>query len=139
MPTYEYICEACGHEFEQFQSIKADPITLCPTCGKEQVRRKISAGAGILFKGGGFYETDYRSAGYKESAKKDSEAGGAKGDGKSDGKSESKSESKSDAPAKSETKSEGKSTGSDAKPAAESAKPAAKSDSPSAKPSKSES
>ncbi|HEX8324589.1 MAG TPA: zinc ribbon domain-containing protein [Tepidisphaeraceae bacterium] len=86
MPTYEYICEACAHEFEKFQSIKADAITLCPSCGKEQVRRKISTGAGILFKGGGFYETDYRSAGYKEAAKKDSDGGGA---------SESKSETKS--------------------------------------------
>jgi putative FmdB family regulatory protein len=122
MPTYEYICEACSHEFEQFQSIKADPITLCPTCGKEQVRRKISAGAGILFKGGGFYETDYRSTGYKDAAKKDSEAGGgaktetkADGkDGKSKTKSEAKSVAKSDAPK------------SDPKPAAEPAKPAAK-------------
>ena len=125
MPTYEYICEACEHEFEQFQSIKADPITLCPTCGKQQVRRKISAGAGILFKGGGFYETDYRSAGYKDAAKKDSEAsGGAKSetkadgkDGKSETKSEAKSDPKSDAPAKS-----------DSKPATEPAKQAAKAD-----------
>ena len=74
MPTYEYVCEACGHEFEKFQSIKAEPEKVCPECGKEQVRRKIGTGAGILFKGGGFYETDYRSSGYKEAAKKDSEA-----------------------------------------------------------------
>ena len=86
MPTYEYICEACQHEFEKFQSIKADPVTTCPECGKEQVRRKISGGAAILFKGGGFYETDYRSAGYKESAKKDSEGGAPKTDAKADAK-----------------------------------------------------
>ena len=72
MPTYEYICEACQAEFEKFQSIKADPIKVCPVCGQERVRRKISTGAGILFKGGGFYETDYRSAGYNEAKKKDS-------------------------------------------------------------------
>ncbi|MDB5326711.1 MAG: putative regulatory protein FmdB family [Phycisphaerales bacterium] len=82
MPTYEYICDACQHEFEKFQSIKADPVTTCPECGKEHVRRKISGGAAILFKGGGFYETDYRSAGYKESAKKDSEGGAPKTDAK---------------------------------------------------------
>ena len=95
MPTYEYICDACQFEFEKFQSIKADAITLCPECGKEQVRRKISTGAGILFRGGGFYETDYRSAGYNEAKKKDS------GDAKPETKSETKSDTtpKADAPA----------------------------------------
>ena len=90
MPTYEYICDACQHEFEKFQSIKADAITLCPECGQERVRRKISTGAGILFKGGGFYETDYRSAGYNEAKKKDT----------GEAKPETKSDAKSDAPAK---------------------------------------
>ncbi|MGC4032612.1 MAG: zinc ribbon domain-containing protein [Tepidisphaeraceae bacterium] len=84
MPTYEYICDACQHEFEKFQLIKADPITVCPTCGKEQVRRKIGTGAGILFKGGGFYETDYRSNSYNEAKKKDTDGGTAKSDTKSD-------------------------------------------------------
>ena len=77
MPTYEYICEACQNEFEKYQSIKSDAITLCPACGVERVRRKISGGAAILFKGGGFYETDYRSAGYNEAKKKDTADGGA--------------------------------------------------------------
>jgi len=60
MPTYEYACTACGHEFETFQSIKADVLTDCPSCGKPKLKRKIGLGAGIIFKGGGFYETDYR-------------------------------------------------------------------------------
>jgi len=82
MPTYEYICDKCGHEFEKFQSISADPLAVCPKelCakkrwGKGKVKRAISAGGGLLFKGSGFYTTDYRSEGYKEAAKKDSSAG----------------------------------------------------------------
>jgi putative FmdB family regulatory protein len=75
MPTYEYICDNCKYQFEQFQSIKAKPIRKCPKCGKLSVQRLIGAGAGIIFKGSGFYQTDYRSEGYKkaaESEKKDS-------------------------------------------------------------------
>jgi putative FmdB family regulatory protein len=68
MPTYEYICGSCQHHFEKFQSIKARPIRKCPECGKLSVRRLIGAGAGIIFKGSGFYETDYRSEGYKKAA-----------------------------------------------------------------------
>src|SRR3954469_8529542 len=74
MPTYEYQCEACGHRFEKFQSIKAPPIRKCPSCGKNQVKRLLSTGAGIIFKGSGFYITDYRDPSYHEKAK--SEAGG---------------------------------------------------------------
>jgi len=66
MPTYEYICDNCQHQFEQFQSIKAKPIRKCPECGKLSVQRLIGAGAGIIFKGSGFYETDYRSDSYKK-------------------------------------------------------------------------
>lgn len=72
MPTYEYRCSACGHQFEKFHSITADPIKLCPQCGKKKVKRLIGAGAGIIFKGSGFYITDYRSDGYKSAAKSDS-------------------------------------------------------------------
>jgi len=79
MPTYEYICEKCGHEFEVRQSISARPLTICPeeSCarkkwGRGRVKRAISAGGGLLFKGSGFYITDYRSAGYQQAAKKDS-------------------------------------------------------------------
>lgn len=66
MPTYDYICEACDHQFELFQSIKAKPIRKCPKCAKSSVHRLIGAGAGIIFKGSGFYETDYRSDSYKK-------------------------------------------------------------------------
>ncbi len=68
MPTYDYKCDNCQHEFEQFQSIKARPIRKCPECGKLSVQRLIGAGAGIIFKGSGFYQTDYRSEGYKKAA-----------------------------------------------------------------------
>ena len=74
MPTYEYQCKACGDQFEAFQSISAKPIKKCPACGKNTVQRLISAGAGIIFKGSGFYETDYRSESYKTAAKKESPA-----------------------------------------------------------------
>jgi len=70
MPTYEYECSSCGHRFEQFQSITAKPVEKCPECGKS-VKRLIGHGAGIIFKGSGFYQTDYRSKEYKEKAKSD--------------------------------------------------------------------
>jgi putative FmdB family regulatory protein len=73
MPTYEYACQKCGYEFEKFQSIKDEPVKRCPKC-KGKVAKKISLGAGLLFKGSGFYITDYRSEGYKKSAKSDSAA-----------------------------------------------------------------
>ena len=72
MPTYDYQCDACDHSFEKFQSITARTIRLCPECGKRKVRRLIGAGAGIIFKGSGFYQTDYRSAAYRQAASKDS-------------------------------------------------------------------
>ena len=68
MPTYDYICDACRHEFEAFESMKADPQTVCPTCHEAKLRRKIGGGAAILFKGSGFYQTDYRSESYKKGA-----------------------------------------------------------------------
>jgi putative FmdB family regulatory protein len=74
MPTYDYVCDHCQHEFEAFESIKADPQTVCPTCSEPRLRRKIGAGAAILFKGSGFYQTDYRSESYKKSAKADKPA-----------------------------------------------------------------
>ncbi len=106
MPTYEYICRACGHEFEEFQSIKADPIKVCPKCRKKKVERKISTGGAVIFKGGGFYETDYRSEGYKSAADADKKASDSKPDSKPDSKSEAKSESKPEA--KSESKPDAK-------------------------------
>src|SRR5437588_9579022 len=77
MPTYDYICDACGHEFEAFESIKADPQTDCPQCRAAKLRRKIGPGAAILFKGSGFYQTDYRSESYKKSAAADKPADSA--------------------------------------------------------------
>ena len=93
MPTYEYVCEKCGHEFEKAQSISAKPLTICPedSCkqsrwGKGKVKRAISGGAGLLFKGSGFYITDYRSDKYKAAAKKDSApAASSTGDSKTSG------------------------------------------------------
>ena len=71
MPTYEYECRACGESVEYFQSISAPPKTECPACGKAELARLIGAGAGFLFKGSGFYITDYRSADYQAKAKAD--------------------------------------------------------------------
>ena len=71
MPTYEYECEKCGHRFEVFQSMTEPPRKRCPKC-KGKVRRLVSGGAGIVFKGSGFYATDYRSTSYKEQKRKES-------------------------------------------------------------------
>jgi putative FmdB family regulatory protein len=95
MPTYEYHCEKCGHDFEMVRSMSAAPLKTCPEdlCaqkkwGRGKVTKQMGAGAGLLFKGGGFYITDYRSEGYKQAAKKDSTPA------KSETKSESKPEAK---------------------------------------------
>ena len=117
MPTYEYKCTACGHAFEQFQSITAAPVKRCPQCGKAKVKRLVSTGAGLIFKGSGFYITDYRDSSYKDKAKAESGGGG---------------ETKADAaPAGDSKPADGKP--SEAKPAE--AKPAAAAESP--KPTKS--
>ncbi|MCH2202147.1 MAG: zinc ribbon domain-containing protein [Fuerstiella sp.] len=71
MPTYEYRCKNCEHEWESFQSIKAKPSRKCPECGKLKAERIISAGGGIIFKGSGFYQTDYRSDSWKKGEKAD--------------------------------------------------------------------
>ncbi len=106
MPTYDYQCEACGHEVEKFQSSTARAITTCPEGGQRKVRRLIGTGAGVIFRGSGFYQTDYRSESYKRDASKakgsgDSSSG--KGEtssttgGSSDGKASASSNSKTDA------------------------------------------
>jgi putative FmdB family regulatory protein len=102
MPTYDYECGACKHNWDEFQSMSAKPTKKCPKCGKPKANRKIGAGAGIIFKGSGFYQTDYRSDSYKKSADADS---------KSQTSSESKSESKGDSKSSS-SDSSGKSSGS---------------------------
>jgi putative FmdB family regulatory protein len=80
MPTYEYECEGCGHQLEEFQSITEAPLRKCPECKRNKLQRLISGGAAVLFKGSGFYQTDYRSDSYKSAAKKESEqTGGTEG------------------------------------------------------------
>lgn len=113
MPTYEYRCAACEHEFEEFQSITAAPLKKCPACRKSKLQRLIGTGAGVIFKGSGFYETDYRSDSYKKAAEKDSSSGKS-----SDSSSATKSDSSASSPA----------TKTESAPKAES-KPAAKSES----------
>lgn len=112
MPTYQYICEKCDHEFDHFQSIKDDAIKICPQekCGmkkwgKGKVRRAIGAGAGLIFKGSGFYITDYRSENYKAAAKKESSGGEKKSESKSGGESKSTPATTSSGAGKSEKKS----------------------------------
>jgi putative FmdB family regulatory protein len=102
MPTYDYRCTACKHEFELFQSMKDSPKRKCPQCCKNALERLIGIGAAVLFKGSGFYETDYRSKSYQEGAKKESEAAAPKTEGKTESKPDSSGESKSkpDTPAK---------------------------------------
>jgi putative FmdB family regulatory protein len=77
MPTYDYICDDCGHEFEIYESITVEPRKDCPECSRMTLRRKIGPGAAILFKGSGFYQTDYRSDSYRKAAKADKPADGA--------------------------------------------------------------
>ena len=90
MPTYEYQCENCGHFFEKFQSITAGPLKKCPDCKKMKLNRLIGTGAGIIFKGGGFYETDYRSESYKEGEKKAKDSAEKKSETKEVKKKDSK-------------------------------------------------
>src|SRR3954462_12784398 len=84
MPTYEYHCDACDHDFEEFQYFSEDPLTKCPACKKKKLRRLFGTGASIIFKGSRFYETDYRSESYKAGAKSESDAARPAGDKKSD-------------------------------------------------------
>lgn len=101
MPTYDYVCDACGHEFEEFQSITEPVMRKCPECKKLKLRRLFGTGAAVVFKGSGFYQTDYRSESYKSGAEKDKPK--TEKTEKSD-KTESKSAEKS-SDAKSESKS----------------------------------
>jgi putative FmdB family regulatory protein len=101
MPTYEYACQKCGHEFEAAHSMSAPTLKICPkdSCGQKKwgrgkVAKKIGAGAGLLFKGSGFYITDYRSEGYKSAAKSDSNS--VKPESKTESKPAAKPEKKAD-------------------------------------------
>ena len=83
MPTYEYRCKSCGYEFEEFQSMSSDPLVICPKCAEPSLKRLMSSGAGLVFKGSGFYQTDYKKTGTSTTSSKPV----------SKSKSESKSES----------------------------------------------
>ncbi len=104
MPTYDYRCNACGHAFELFQSMSEKHKRKCPECSKLKLERLIGMGAGVIFKGGGFYETDYRSDSYKsdqaadkKASKEPSSSDSAKKDGKKDAKKKpAKKKKKSD-------------------------------------------
>lgn len=93
MPTYEYECTACKHTFERFQSITAKPVKTCPSCGRRKARRLIGAGAGIIFKGSGFHQTDYRSEDYKRKAKAESAGGASSSTSSSDSSADKSSKS----------------------------------------------
>lgn len=91
MPTYDYRCKKCDHRWETFQSIKAEPTKSCPTCKKKSAERVIGPGAAVIFKGSGFYQTDYRSEAYKKDAAADKPASPAKSESSSGGESKSSS------------------------------------------------
>ncbi|HDP98038.1 MAG TPA: zinc ribbon domain-containing protein [bacterium] len=88
MPTYDYICDDCGHQFEKFQSITSEPLTTCPKC-QGKLRRLIGSGNGFIFKGHGFYSTDYRSEKYRNDKKK-TEGSTSKGSDSSSNKTDKK-------------------------------------------------
>ena len=90
MPTYDYECDACNHKFELYQGINSEVQKKCPECKKNKLRRLIGTGSAIVFKGSGFYQTDYRSESYKKAKAADGSGGSKSDSGKSEGgKSES--------------------------------------------------
>lgn len=95
MPTYDYECDACGNQLEMFQRMTDEPVKKCPSCGKDKLRRLFGKGAAIVFKGSGFYQTDYRSESYKSAAAKESQDSGTTNDPKSSNKPESTGTSQS--------------------------------------------
>jgi putative FmdB family regulatory protein len=119
MPTYDYVCDTCGHSFEHFQSMTAAPLKACPKCAKKSLKRLIGTGAGVIFKGEGFYITDYRSESYKKAAEAE----------KAPAKTETPAAGDAGKPAASDTANAPKdSPAPAAKPAPAAASPAAKSE-----------
>jgi putative FmdB family regulatory protein len=121
MPTYDYECDACDHKFELYQSITAEPEKKCPQCKKKKLRRLIGTGGAVVFKGSGFYQTDYRSESYKKSASaesKSSESSSSASESKGDSSSstsEPKPKSESSSTTKSESSTSPKSSGKSSK------------------------
>src|SRR5437870_87999 len=114
MPTYEYQCDACGHNFDELQSFKDKPLKKCPKCKKSKLRRLFGTGAAVLFKGSGFYQTDYRSDSYKSAAKAEEGSSSTKADTTGKDTANGKTESASaDKPAKTEKSGEKKAKSSD--------------------------
>jgi len=107
MPTYEYHCDACEHNFDEFQSINDAPLKKCPKCGKPKLRRVFGAGAAIIFKGSGFYQTDYRSESYKAAAKAEQDSSKSE-KSSSDSKADTGSKEANSKPAKSKDKTKSK-------------------------------
>lgn len=103
MPTYDYRCNACAHQFELFQSMSESARRKCPECGKLALERLIGTGAAVLFKGSGFYETDYRSPSYKKAAEAEKKAADGSKDAKAD-KAKSKEADKPSTPTKAQSK-----------------------------------
>ena len=108
MPTYDYECDACGHKFEEFQSMSDKLLKKCPACKKNKLRRLLGTGAAIIFKGSGFYQTDYRSESYKSAAKAEesskNSASSSSASSKSDTSAKTDTAKPADTPAKSDTK-----------------------------------
>ncbi len=100
MPTYDYQCTACDHEFEHFQSINSPVMRKCPECGKPKLRRLIGPGAAVVFKGSGFYQTDYRSESYKKRAAEDTKSTASSPTTESKSTSSSTSDTSSDSTSK---------------------------------------
>lgn len=94
MPTYDYQCEACNHEWELFQSMNDSPVKRCPKCKKQKAKRLLGLGAGLIFKGTGFYETDYKKKSGGEPKDNSSSSSGSTDNGTSSTKTEKKQESK---------------------------------------------
>jgi putative FmdB family regulatory protein len=115
MPTYDYECQACNHTLEVFQGINEPVLTKCPACGKKKLQRQFGTGAAIVFKGSGFYQTDYRSESYKKAAKSDQSSGESKSSESKSAESKSSeskpAESKSSAKGESSSSPNGKSGG----------------------------
>jgi len=125
MPTYDYRCNACDHEFELFQSMTEKVKRTCPECGKKTLERLIGTGAALLFKGSGFYETDYRSESYKKAAEADKPKSDSAPESKPETKADAKAEKKPDAGSKSTAEKKSTKSPASARPASKKGRPRA--------------